>query len=222
MRKLATGSATPIRTSGLRRSGFIVLIFLSLVVAGYAAFAYVFLTLGHGLHPDLRATFEAYSVGIYTHVFASIVALSLGAFQFSKRLRDTRLALHRWLGRFYLAGVLVGGVSGFFMAFHAYGGFVSRLGFGVLAIAWLYTGIQAYLSIRAKDIVSHRRWMIRNFSLTFAAVTLRLWIPIFIAAGIPYEVAYHIAAWLCWVPNLAAAELLFNQARKVSSGESVR
>jgi len=94
------------------------------------------------------------------------------------------------------------------MAFHAFGGLAARLGFACLALAWLYTGLRAYQAIRARDIASHRRWMIRNFALTFAAVTLRLWLPGAVVAGVSYELAYAVVAWLCWVPNLLAAQLL--------------
>ena len=55
--------------------------------------------------------------------------------------------------------------------------------------------------------------MVRNFALTFAAVTLRLWLPASIVAGFPFELAYPVIAWLCWLPNLVAAELLFNRTR---------
>jgi hypothetical protein len=54
--------------------------------------------------------------------------------------------------------------------------------------------------------------MVRNFALTFAAVTLRLWLPASIAVSIPGELAYQVIAWLCWVPNLLVAELLLSQA----------
>ena len=50
--------------------------------------------------------------------------------------------------------------------------------------------------------------MIRNFALTFAAVTLRLWIPIFLTSGLSFEAAYPVIAWLSWVPNLLVAEVL--------------
>ncbi len=201
----------------MRHASFITLIILSLGVAAYAVFTYAFLPLGRTVHPDMRATFEAYRVGIYAHIFASVVALALGPFQFSARLRSRRLALHRWLGRIYLGvGVFVGGSAGLFMAFHAFGGLVSRLGFSALAAAWLYTGLRAYLAIRAKDIAAHRRWMVRNFSLTFAAVTLRLWLPASLVSGIPFELAYPVIAWLCWVPNLVVAELLFNRSHSSS------
>ena len=162
----------------------------------------------------MRATFETQRTGIYTHVFASVVALALGPFQFSARLRARHLALHRWSGRLYLGvGVLAGGPAGLFMAAHAFGGPAARLGFVCLALGWLYTGLRAYLAIRARNIVSHRRWMVRNFALTFAAVTLRLWLPVSMASGLAFELAYPVIAWLCWVPNLLVAELLFNRIK---------
>ena len=196
----------------MRLASFVALVVLSLGVAGYAIAVYGFLPLGALVHPDMRATFETHRAGIYAHVFASAVALALGPFQFSAKLRARRLPLHRWLGRVYLGvGVLVGGLAGLFMAVHAFGGLAARLGFGCLALAWLYTGLRAYLAISARNIVSHRRWMVRNFSLTFAAVTLRLWLPASVASGIAFELAYPVIAWLCWVPNLLVAELLFNQ-----------
>lgn len=193
-------------------AGFIALIILSLGVAAYAVLVYGFLPLGVAVQPEMRAAFEAHRFGIYLHVFASAVALALGPFQFSAQLRAMHPGLHRWLGRICLGvGVLVGGAAGLFMAFHAYGGPVSRLGFAGLAMAWLYTGFRGYLAIRAGDVASHRRWMVRNFALTFAAVTLRLWAPAAFASGIPFELSYPVIAWLCWAPNLLVAEMLFNR-----------
>jgi uncharacterized membrane protein len=196
----------------MRLTSFVVVVFLSLGVAGYALVAYGLFPLGAAVHPEMRAAFEAHRAGIYTHVFASIAALALGPLQFSAKLRSRRPALHRWMGRLYLGvGVLIGGLAGLFMAVHAFGGIVSQLGFAALAIGWLYTGLRAYRAIRARDVASHRRWMIRNFALAFAAVTLRLWLPAAVVSGIPFEIAYPAVAWLCWVPNLLAAELLLKK-----------
>jgi uncharacterized membrane protein len=188
--------------------------FLSLGVAGYAVVVYGFLPFGAAVHPDMRAGFEAQRGAVYTHAFAAAVALALGPFQFSARLRTRQPAVHRWLGRLYLGvGVLVGGISGLYIAYHAFGGLAARLGFGCLALAWLYTGARAYLAIRARHIAAHRRWMVRNFALAFAAVTLRLWVPASFAAGLEFAVAYAVIAWLCWVPNIAVAELWLNRVR---------
>lgn len=188
------------------------LFLLSFGVAGYALYVYAVLPLGSLMNPDMRANFLAHDTGIYIHAFASVVALVLGPFQFSMRLRQEHANLHRWMGRIYLSvGVLVGGLAGLYMAQYAYGGAVARLGFAMLALLWLFTGLRAYLAIRRRAIDEHRQWMIRNFSLTFAAVTLRIYLPASIAAGVEFALAYAVIAWLCWVPNLVLAEWKYNQ-----------
>jgi uncharacterized membrane protein len=197
----------------MRRTGFGALVFLSLGVVGYAIAVYALLPLGAATHPDMRATFESHHrLAFYAHVFGSAFALALGPFQFWARLRASRPALHRWSGRLYLGvGVLVGGMGGLVVAFNAFGGPFARAGFACLAALWLFSGFRAYQAIRSRDIVAHRRWMVRNFALTFAAVSLRLWLPGMVISGVSFHVAYAAVAWLCWVPNAIIAEALFNR-----------
>jgi uncharacterized membrane protein len=193
----------------MERASFVALAVLSVAVAAYALVAYGLFPLGVAVHPDMRAGFVAHPIAIYAHVFASIAALALGPFQFSARLRAHHPAVHRWMGRIYLGvGVLAGGLAGLYMSAHAHGGIVSKFGFAALAIAWLYTGLRAYGAIRERDVIGHRRWMIRNFALAFGAVTLRLWLPAAVVSGVPFDLAYPAVAWLCWVPNLIVAEWL--------------
>lgn len=196
----------------MRTFGWILLCALSIGVAGYGLFVYAFLPLGALVHPEIRPAFEAHPVGILAHVFAAALALLIGPFQFVGRLRRSAPALHRWLGRIYLGlGVLIGGAAGLFMAQHAFGGLVARLGFASLALCWLYTGLKAWLAIRARDIGAHREWMIRNFALTFAAVTLRLYVPVALMSGLDFASAYAVIAWLCWVPNLIVAQWIVSR-----------
>ena len=90
----------------------------------------------------------------------------------------------------------------------AQGGLPAHVGFGLLAVLWLLATGQAYRSIRAGDQGAHRRWMTRSYALTFAAVTLRIYLPVSLAVGVPFEPAYQTIVWLCWVPNLVIAEWL--------------
>lgn len=194
------------------------LYFLAFGVAGYAIFAYSVLPLGSLMHPEMKANFLAHAAGIYAHIFAASVALVLGPFQFSAQLRQKHRDLHRWLGRTYLTvGVLVGGLSGLYMSQYAFGGPLAKLGFAVLAICWLYTGLRAYLAVRRGAIDEHRKWMIRNFSLTFAAVTLRFYLPASMVAGIEFEIAYPIIAWLCWIPNVVFVEWRYNTMQNMAT-----
>jgi hypothetical protein len=57
--------------------------------------------------------------------------------------------------------------------------------------------------------------MIRSFALTFAAVTLRLYLPFPMIWGFEFIEGYRIIAWLCWVPNLLIAELWIHNRTRV-------
>lgn len=158
--------------------------------------------------PDLLAN-NLYLFIFYTHISLGGLALLTGFSQFFKKLRKKRLGLHKFLGKIYVLSVLLSGIAGLVIAYFATGGIVSALGFGSLAILWLYTTANAYLTIKQGKIDAHQRWMIRSYALCFAAVTLRLYIPIFLTGlGIDYLPAYKMIAWLCWVPNLLVAEFL--------------
>jgi uncharacterized membrane protein len=165
-------------------------------------------------------------IGLYTHMFGGGIALLFGPFQFLGRIRDRRPTLHRWMGRLYLTGILFGGLSAFLIAPGMITGLVGEIGLMSLGALWLWTGWNAYRNIRAGNVEIHREWMIRNFALTFAAVTLRLWLGILIGTQVPlletkysgdfdalFVEAYRVVMWLSWVPNLIVAEWIINRRR---------
>ncbi|MBX2891589.1 MAG: DUF2306 domain-containing protein [Saprospiraceae bacterium] len=154
----------------------------------------------------------SWKLAFYLHVVGGMVALSIGGFQFVRRWRDGNLRRHRRAGTVYFLAVLSSGLAGLYLALHATGGLVAQLGFTGLATAWLSTGFVAYKAARQRDIGQHERWMTRNYAVTFAAVTLRLWLPLLIGAlGLTFMEAYKIVSWLCWVPNLLFAEMLIRR-----------
>jgi uncharacterized membrane protein len=151
----------------------------------------------------------------YVHITFGGIALLTGWTQFSSRLRARYLSRHRLVGKIYVAAVLLSSCAGFYIALFATGGIISILGFGSLALIWLYTDIMAYTHIRHLNIPEHKKWMIRNYALTFAAVTLRIYLPLmtpFLFHG-DFMAAYRTIAWLCWVPNLAIAELIIKSPK---------
>ncbi|MGH1578719.1 DUF2306 domain-containing protein [Planktotalea sp.] len=139
------------------------------------------------------------------HIFASSLALAVGAFQMIQSLRHRYIGLHRWMGRIYAVAVAIGGLAGLNIAFNIEGG-LATVGFAMLAIFWLIATGQAVLLARARKIAQHRRWMICSFALTFAAVTLRLQLLVFhFGFSMPYSEVYTFLAWSCWVPNILFA-----------------
>lgn len=182
------------------------LVLLSSVgVTFYGLFAYLGLEPGTTVHPDMKAAYAAHPVRILVHVVCSAVALAVGPLQFFPALRARR-RLHRALGYTYALAVLGGGVSGFATAFIAFGGLVSSVGFGLLALVWLGATAAAVRAAGRKDFASHERWAVRSFGLTFSAVTLRVYLGIFSSMGVPFEQFYPLLAWLCWVPSLLVIE----------------
>jgi hypothetical protein len=161
--------------------------------------------------PELLEAVAQRKFVFFLHIGGGIIALALGAWNFVEASRRRFLSLHRWIGRIYLISVFVGGIAGFILATTAQGGIAGRIGFGMLAVLWLATGALAYYRIRNYDIALHRQWMIRNYALTFAAVTLRIWIPLLVSAGYEFQEAFAAIAWISWVPNLLVAEFLLRR-----------
>ena len=179
------------------------LIALSLPIALHA-FGF---QLGISGSPEFHVRFAGMPLLAACHVLGSGVALLVGGFQFVPAIRERRIVWHRSLGRVYLLAVLVGGIGGLALAQIADGGPVGRIGFAMLGVLWLASGWKAWRAVRRGDIAAHRLWMIRSFALTFAAVTLRLYLGMLTGlAGLPFEDAYPVVAWLSWVPNLVVAE----------------
>lgn len=157
--------------------------------------------------PDSILSNQIWSTQFYIHIMLGGLALLTGWSQFLKKFRSRNLSTHRVLGKIYMISVTLSGLSGFYIALYAEGGLVAKAGFVGLALSWLYTTSQGYFAVRKGNIDSHKKWMIRSYALTFAAVTLRIWLPMLqYGFGMDFLSAYVIIAWLCWVPNLAWAE----------------
>jgi len=75
---------------------------------------------------------------------------------------------------------------------------------------WLFgnpvTGLAVQFTLRG-DAITHRRWMIRSYALTAAAITLRIYLPLSFVFHVPFSIGYPAIAWLCWIPNLRAVEV---------------
>ncbi|WP_405600821.1 DUF2306 domain-containing protein [Streptomyces sp. NBC_01410] len=200
----------------------------SVAIAGYFVGQYAQGTLDSLAHQEvgLAGTYAPRAlpiqVAFYVHIVTAGLALALGPFQFSRRIRSRRPRVHRCTGRVYVASVLIGSVSGFVMSMFSSVGLAGFFGFGSLAVLWGWTTWRAYRAARQRDFRSHQAWTIRSFALTYAAVTLRLWFGVLIFAQIPFihgadpfttimREAYAPLPFLCWLPNIVIAEFMIRR-----------
>ena len=194
---------------------------MALLIA-LASFRYFIQSPEVAIGPPLGKRFAEYITPLLFHAGGGMLALSLGPWGFWGTFRNKYLSLHRWMGRIYLLAVLVGGVAGLYLAATAFGGLPARIGFSLLAVLWLTTGAMAYRHIRQGHVQIHREWMIRNYALTFSAVMLRLWLPLFMMLGYEFPEAYITVAWLCWFPNLLVAELIISRGKSRATRQKAR
>ena len=149
-----------------------------------------------------------WNIGFYGHIVLGGIALLIGWMQFSKKLRQKNLPLHRNVGKAYVIAALISGICGIYIGFFATGGIISAAGFISLGVIWLFTTVSSYLAVKKRDIRKHEIMMIFSYAACFAAVTLRIWLPILTSITGEFVSAYRIVAWLCWVPNVIVAFLI--------------
>ncbi|WP_353828100.1 DUF2306 domain-containing protein [Agromyces sp. SYSU T0242] len=211
------------------RIGWTWLLLSSLALAAFAVAPYLTTSMpalaeaGGGIAEHYAAQPAFVLAAFYVHVVAGGIALLVSPFQFWAGLRDRAPRVHRWMGRTALTAIGLGGVAGLVLAVFGSGGIVGFFGFGTLAVLWLLFGWRGYRAIRRGDVDLHRSWMMRAFALTYAAVTLRLWIPLLILAQVPFAGpagfdadaafagAYAAVPFLAWMPNLIVAEWLIRR-----------
>lgn len=172
---------------------------------------------------DVRDSLHYYV--LVGHIGTAAVALVLGSLQFMPAVRAHR-RVHRTLGRVYLlAGVLPSAVATIPVALWS-GRLMTQVGLTTAAVLWLITGGLAYRAARRRDFTAHRNWMMRNYALTFLAVTARILVPLFLLVQIPSagrsgidgELATSmipIGQTLGWVVNLVVVESIIRRRRRL-------
>lgn len=207
-----------------RSLGWWVMAIFSLLIALIAIGQYFLRPLEEATGEPFLSSFLAQKFWLYLHISGGSIALLTGPLQFHQKFRNRYRVIHRWLGRVYLIGILIGAIGGIVIARTSPAGLTGTIGFSALALLWMYTGWQAYSTIRQGKEVQHQHWMIRNYALSLAAVTLRLYLPLGIAAyymlpGLEaawdfdawFLEVYRVVPWLCWVPNLMVAQMMIER-----------
>jgi uncharacterized membrane protein len=104
------------------------------------------------------------------HTLAGTLALLIGPFNFSSRIRQRHLQLHRIFGRVYVVSVFVGSFTGIALA----AGRPGLPGTSMQAAAWMVCTTAALITARNRQIIQHRQWMARSYAVTFTFVSSRV------------------------------------------------
>ena len=111
------------------------------------------------------------------HAFFGGLAMLLGAFQFSNRLRAKYLEVHRKLGYVYVASVFISAPFAIPVAYR-----IDSLSLVAASAAqsfgWMVTTAIALYCIRRGNVTQHRRWMIRSYPFAMVFTVARILIPI--------------------------------------------
>lgn len=156
------------------------------------------------------------------HGLAAGCALFLGPFQFSERLRRRFTKTHRVMGRFYVAGVLVGAPMGLYVAyFEATRMFPGVEGWQSLVVAsvfqaglWMACTLMAMKFILERKVQLHRQWMTRSFSCALIFVEVRV-----IAGLFHWEQYIPLIVWGCVAMGVPLADFVL-QIEEVARGRA--
>jgi uncharacterized membrane protein len=113
---------------------------------------------------------------LFFHGIAAAVALLIGPFQFSARLRRTHLAVHRLLGRTYAVAVAIAAPLGFYIGY-AFEPWPFNFTIELLGVLWFACTAIAVLAARSHQVAVHRQWAARSYALAFTFVTARMPYP---------------------------------------------
>ncbi|MEO1223482.1 MAG: DUF2306 domain-containing protein [Pseudomonadota bacterium] len=158
--------------------------------------------------PSMQVSFMLNGPIFITHATASAVALMLGVYQLFAGPRRRWPGVHRWTGRIYVVCCIVGGLSALWIAPDIESGHVATIGFSALGIAWMAATVLAWRHAVNRRFDSHRRWMLRSYGLTAAAISLRLQLVAFEGLGLDYDQVSNILSLSCWLPNVVFVEVL--------------
>lgn len=191
----------------MKRGLWIIFAILSILIGLYPAI-YYFHDNRFGLlssKSEALTSSTPYLVFFYAHITFGGLALLIGWTQFITAFKNKQLPRHKTIGKVYVGAALISALASFYIAEFANGGLISTLGFSSLGLIWISTTCMAYSAIRNRHIVVHQKMMIYSYAACFAAVTLRIWLPLLISLIGDYFISYKIVSWLCWVPNMIVA-----------------
>jgi hypothetical protein len=156
-----------------------------------------------------------YNTFFYIHIAAGAICIGTALIQFSRYILKKTKAIHRWSGKLYVFVVLfLGAPTGLYMSFFAKGSFWERSLFMFMAIFWFITTLYGLSTIRKKNVLAHKIWMIRSYAMAMTAVTFRVYHIAFYLLGWDHLENYELSLWISVIGNMLIAEwVIYRKSR---------
>lgn len=153
-----------------------------------------------------------YKYSFYTHIAAGMFCITTALVQFSSYILKKRRAIHVWSGKIYaMVVLLVGAPTGLYMSFFAKGSVWERGLFLFMASFWFFTTLKGLQTIRQKNVLAHKQWMIRSYAMAMTAVTFRVYHIVFYMLDVDHLHNYEISLWISVLGNMLIAEAIIYQ-----------
>jgi hypothetical protein len=83
-----------------------------------------------------------------------------------------------------------------------------------MAVYWFFTTARGWQTIMKRNVLAHKQWMIRSYSMAMTAVTFRVYHILFYLADVDHLHNYEISLWISVIGNMLAAEwIIFRRAK---------
>ena len=186
------------------------LILLSLIPVIAGSVRLTELSVGADITPD-NARFFASPIPVVLHIISVTLYSILGAFQFSRGLRQWKPKWHRRIGWLLVPSGLISALSGLWMSqFYALPAIDGEILYGLrLIFGWgmVASIVFAVLAIRRRKFAEHGAWMIRAYAIGLGAGTqVFTHLPWFLFSDGIDELSRAVAMGGGWVINLIIAE----------------
>jgi uncharacterized membrane protein len=116
----------------------------------------------------------AYKALLILHGLGGVTALLTGASQFSSRIRRTRTALHRTLGKVYIGAVCFSAPIALYIGTGPLEPVSIHVEQVFQAGLWCASALVAWACIRNGQIAIHKAWMMRSYAFTLIFITSRV------------------------------------------------
>jgi hypothetical protein len=156
-----------------------------------------------------------YNTSFYIHIAAGALCILAALIQFSRYILRKSKPIHRFSGKIYVFVVLfLAAPTGLYLSFFAKGSFWERALFMFMASWWFVTTLYGLTTIHKKNILAHKIWMMRSYSMAMTAVTFRLYHIVFYLLNWDHLENYELSLWISVIGNMLFAEwIIYRKSR---------